>query len=177
MNRAKLAALIVVTLLVFGGLLWTAHRIITKPRGRGGRGTLATPTPPRGPSPVPTIPPALPPVHEGDEILWSEKSLDEALAEAKSEGKPVFIVFVSGCPACGEMDRKTFRDLRVVAQSRRFVCIRLETASNRAAMSRFGASSAPMIVFLESGLEKPMPRKISGYVGARNLLHTLRRIR
>ncbi|MFO8008243.1 MAG: cytochrome c biogenesis protein CcdA [Candidatus Brocadiia bacterium] len=66
------------------------------------------------------------PPPEGPAVEW-RMSEPEAIAEAERTGSPVLLDFYTDhCPNCARMLRTTFRDPRVVAESRRFVCARLD---------------------------------------------------
>ncbi len=66
---------------------------------------------------------ALPP---GAKIAWHE-DYEAARTEALRQGRPLLVDFgASWCGACGELDRETFSDPRVVAAARRFVAVRVD---------------------------------------------------
>jgi thiol:disulfide interchange protein DsbD len=86
-------------------------------------------------------------------VQWLE-SEDEALARAQSEGKPVLLDFWSeNCAPCIRMFKTTYVDPRVVAESRRFVCAKIDvgalTESGRDHLrDAYGLRGVPTTVFV-----------------------------
>jgi thiol-disulfide isomerase/thioredoxin len=61
-----------------------------------------------------------------NEIVWGG-DLEEALATAKQAGVPVLVeFFFDGCAYCAAMAEGPLRDPRVVALSRKYVCVQLD---------------------------------------------------
>jgi len=81
-------------------------------------------------------------------IAW--RPLDDGLAEAKKEGKPVcLVVYTEWCPHCTNYS-KVFHDPRVVEKSKRFVMIRID--KDKKAMTAHGYAPSgdyvPRTIFL-----------------------------
>ncbi len=118
---------------------------------------------------------------EGAHIAWTE-GYETAKAQALREGKPLLVDFgASWCVACGELDQLTFSDARVVAESRRFVAVRVDlspgkdTDENRAALAGYSQRGLPLVVMHSaSGNEA---ERITEFVDAERFLSALERVR
>lgn len=116
-------------------------------------------------------------------IDWQPWSADAVAAAAKA-GKPVMIDFTADwCASCVVMARTTFVDLAVVAESRRFVCLRvdmswkyLKSAPVKAAQAEYGIRGAPILVFYDSKGRRLPSKRIQEKVDAPPLLATLKSI-
>jgi len=95
---------------------------------------------------------ALPPLPPGARIAWMD---DYAAAQslARREHKPLLVDFgASWCGACGELDRDTFSDPRVVAAARGFVPVRVDLSPNtdtpakRAVLRSYSERGLPLVV-------------------------------
>ena len=83
-------------------------------------------------------------------IAW--KSLDDGLAEAKKDKKPIcLIVYTEWCPHCANYS-KVFHDPKVVEKSKQFVMIRLDNDKNQELSKKFApdGSYIPRTYFLSS---------------------------
>ncbi|MFM7737684.1 MAG: thioredoxin family protein [Alphaproteobacteria bacterium] len=81
-------------------------------------------------------------------IAW--RPLDEGLAEAKKEGKPVcLVVYTEWCPHCTKYS-KVFHDPAVVEKSKRFVMIRIDKDKRAMTAHRYAPSGdyVPRTIFL-----------------------------
>ena len=90
----------------------------------------------------------------GQGVGWYA-SVDEGLARAKGEGKPAIVdVWASWCTYCHEMDREVFATDAVVAESRRFVMVKLDATVQTDAVGetyrRYGIVAPPAFVFVRS---------------------------
>lgn len=74
-------------------------------------------------------------LHSSDAFEWSYQfpahtgatALQTALNQAKADGKPVMIDFYADwCPACKELDAKTYPKPEVLAQAGRFINIKID---------------------------------------------------
>lgn len=86
--------------------------------------------------------------------------LDDALARAGVEGRPVFAFFEADwCPWCHRQDRVTFGDAEVVELLGRFVCVRLNyDFVSGGDYERHGGRGLPLMLFLDPEgrlLERP----------------------
>jgi len=90
----------------------------------------------------------------------------EALELAKSTGKPVMIDFTAEwCAACHEMEKFTYTDPRVIAESGKFVtamldCTEKGDAVMDAVQKKYGVTGLPTVVFV-----MPDGRRLGGTVG------------
>ena len=99
-------------------------------------------------------------------IAWLPYS-EEALGQARREGKPVLIdFFADWCAPCHEMDAKTFALPEVAALSRRFVMLKVDLTEAgdplaESLRSRYDIQGVPTYVFLD-----PRGEEIAGLRGA-----------
>jgi thiol:disulfide interchange protein DsbD len=81
---------------------------------------------------------------------------DEAvLAEAKAAGRPAIQDFYADwCAACVELDEKTWSDPAVIAESQRFVALKMDFTRrdefSKAATARYAVRGMPTVVFYDS---------------------------
>lgn len=116
-------------------------------------------------------------------IDW-KKDLPAALQTARAQGRPVMIDFwATWCPACIQLDQKTFSDEQVAAELERFVSVKLDCTRSaedealQALMDRYDANDLPTIRFVNSAgrlLEKPI---VKGFLSPDELLRLLRQVR
>jgi len=86
-------------------------------------------------------------------ITWLT-DFETAAARAKVEGKPVMAYFFTeGNAACARMERATFADNAVRTETRKFVCVRINGASDRLLAKRHYVIIYPSIVFISPGGE------------------------
>jgi thiol:disulfide interchange protein DsbD len=92
---------------------------------------------------------ALPP---GARIEWMD-DYTTARAKAQREHRPLLVDFgASWCGACGELDRDTFSDPRVVSAARDFVPVRIDlspdkdTPEKRAVLRSYNERGLPLVV-------------------------------
>jgi len=100
---------------------------------------------------------ALPP---GAQIPWLE-DYGAAKTLAQAQGKPLLVDFgASWCGACGELDRETFADLRVVHEGQRFVPVRIDLSpgehleEREALLAQYEHRGLPLVVLHESDGEE-----------------------
>lgn len=96
---------------------------------------------------------ALPP---GAKIEWRE-DYAAARAQAQRERLPMLVDFgASWCGACGDLDRNTFSDPRVVREGQRFVAVRVDlspdkdTPEKRAVLRSYNGRGLPLVVLHSS---------------------------
>lgn len=113
---------------------------------------------------------------EAAQIAWVD-SEQEAVARAKAEQKPVLLDFWADyCAPCHKMFRTTFVDPAVVAESRRFVCGKVDVSgltreeSNRL-RTAYGVLGVPTVVLIGSD-----GRRVSrvGEIGPEQMLELMR---
>ena len=94
----------------------------------------------------------------GESIHWHE-DFDQAMAEAKSSGKPLFLDFYAEwCGPCKMMDRKTYPDLAVIKQMERLVAVRIDVDQNEALAKqyrgnarKYGGNGIPAMIVVDTG--------------------------
>jgi thiol:disulfide interchange protein DsbD len=111
-------------------------------------------------------------------IAWKEFS-EQALAEARSAGRPVVIDFQAlWCIPCREMEHTTFRDPTVVQAARSFATLKADVTEQddrtTALMSRFNVPGVPTYVFLDARGEER--RRFVGFVTASQFHEALREV-
>ncbi len=90
----------------------------------------------------------------------------QSVEQLQKENRPILIDFYADwCAACKELDRKTFRDKRVVEKSREFVMVRVDCTSSDNKCTAFGkkfnVSGLPTVIFVSNkGEEIPNLRAI-----------------
>lgn len=88
----------------------------------------------------------------GEGLTWRE-DFAVAVAEARQEGRPYMIDFgASWCQACGELERNTFTDPRVIEEGSRFVAVHVDlspgqdTEDKRALLRSYAQRGLPLVV-------------------------------
>lgn len=120
---------------------------------------------------------ALPP---GAKIQWAE-NYAEARARARQQHLPMLVDFgASWCGACGELDRNTFSDPRVVAEGERFVAVRVDlspdkdTPEKRAVLRSYNGRGLPLVVMHDA--EGTEVDRVEEFVAADAFLERMRRV-
>ncbi len=117
--------------------------------------------------------------HEG--IAWraaDEAAIDSAIAM----GGPVVIDFTADwCIACKELDKLTFANEEVAAEAARFTalqvdCTRSSSPEIKAVQSRFGVSSLPTVLFVDSAGRTVEGATVRGFVAAEEFLRRMRSV-
>jgi thiol:disulfide interchange protein DsbD len=85
-------------------------------------------------------------------LEWRE-DIESALAEARQERRPYIVDFgASWCQACGELERNTFSDPRVMREGSRFVAVHVDlspgvdTEDKRALLRSYAQRGLPLVV-------------------------------
>jgi thiol:disulfide interchange protein DsbD len=120
---------------------------------------------------------ALPP---GASIPWREDYL-AAKKLAEESSRPLLIDFgASWCGACGELERHTFSDPRVVRDSQRFVSVRIDlspgqdTADKKALLASYQHGGLPLVVLHDrSGSEVA---RVTNFVEAEKFLELMKSV-
>jgi thioredoxin:protein disulfide reductase len=110
-----------------------------------------------------------------EKILWMN-NLDQALAAAKKEHKPIMIDFMaSWCAPCQEMEDSTFTNASIVLKAKTFIPVRIDidkqpkAAKKYNALARaYGGMGIPNMLFMKSD-GSPI-KHIVGYYDAKRLL-------
>lgn len=119
---------------------------------------------------------ALPP---GAKIPWME-DYEAARALAERENKPLLVDFgADWCQACGELDRYTFSDPRVVAEGRRFVPVRLDLSQRGVpgweVLASYEQRGLPLVVLHHKDGEESA--RVTGFIEAEQMLQLMRAVR
>ncbi|HZS45061.1 MAG TPA: cytochrome c biogenesis protein CcdA [Blastocatellia bacterium] len=124
-------------------------------------------------------------------ILWPSpvppsidwKSFDTTLlASAKAEGRPVVIDFSADwCVPCHELDRETFIDPKVRAESSRFVAMKADlTNPPTGELAKFVQESqipgAPTVLFIDSKGNLLNDPRITGFVRPQEFLNQMQQV-
>jgi thiol:disulfide interchange protein DsbD len=101
------------------------------------------------------------------------------LGTAAAARKPVLVDFrADWCIPCREMDHSTFVDPAVVKEAQRFVRMRADLTAqdkkNADLMAKFKIQGVPTTVLIDSSGE--IRNQKVGYIGAKEMLDSLRRI-
>ncbi|PTL82672.1 protein-disulfide reductase DsbD [Vitiosangium sp. GDMCC 1.1324] len=112
---------------------------------------------------------------------FSSESFAQVMARAKSEGRPVMIdFFADWCAACKELDRETYPAPEVIAESERFINVKVDATNSDDAldslMERFGVEGLPTVAFVSStGEILPAPR-VTGFLAPRSFVVEMKKV-
>ena len=120
---------------------------------------------------------ALPP---GARIAWLD-DYDAAKQLALANGKPMLVDFgASWCGACGELERQTFSDARVVREGQRFVPVHVDLSPGKdsddkqALLRSYNQRGLPLVVLHDaSGKEAA---RVTSFVEPQALLDLMRKV-
>ncbi|MGB9620214.1 MAG: protein-disulfide reductase DsbD family protein, partial [Armatimonadota bacterium] len=119
----------------------------------------------------------------GGPLLRWELYTERSLAQAVREHLPVMIDFTAEwCPACKELEHKTFADPAVVRAAARFRLLRVDAtnAKNpavRAAVARHGVRGFPTVLFFDSSGKEVRSARVVGLVDSGEMLRRMQAIR
>jgi thiol:disulfide interchange protein DsbD len=107
-------------------------------------------------------------------------SYEEAIAQAKAEGRPVIVDFwAEWCAACKELDRIAWADPRVRAEAARFVALKLDGTDASEAFTalaeRFEVVGMPTVVFIDPR-GREVPERVVGAISADEMTARLRAV-
>ncbi|RJP23117.1 MAG: protein-disulfide reductase DsbD [Candidatus Omnitrophota bacterium] len=113
-------------------------------------------------------------VVEAGAVNW-HTSLEEGLALARAENKPVMIDFYADwCVVCKEIDAKTFTKEQVGNALNRFVTIKVDltaqTEENERISKEYEIVGLPLIVFQDSKQNRLRDKRIDGFIGPDDFL-------
>ncbi|RME21919.1 MAG: DUF255 domain-containing protein [Deltaproteobacteria bacterium] len=116
-------------------------------------------------------------------VGW-HKDIEKGLAMARQQNRPAVVDFwATWCPACVELDRKTFSDPRVSRElQRRFVAIKIDCTSSaederlERLMEKYGAMDLPTIRFVDSKGRLLAAPVVKGFVPPERMLSILKSI-
>lgn len=120
-------------------------------------------------------------IPEGAHIAWTE-SFETAKAQAAASGKPLLVDFgASWCGACGELERHTFSDPRIVRESQRFVSVRVDlspgktTPEKQDLLASYEQRGLPLVVLHHS--DGSEAARVTSFVEADKLLSVMQSAR
>jgi thiol:disulfide interchange protein DsbD len=107
---------------------------------------------------------------ESPGIAWKSRTVQH-IEDLQMENKPAIIHFTADwCPACKELDRKTFKNQRVVDRSNAFNMLKVNCTTldkqSAALLKEFGVSGLPTLVFLNPKGRELYSLRAVGFVGA-----------
>jgi thiol:disulfide interchange protein DsbD len=114
----------------------------------------------------------------GARIEWRE-DFAEALAEARSTNTPFIVDFgASWCGACGELDRETFTDPRVVREGERFIAVHVDlsqrTPEEDALLASYNQRGLPLVVM--HGSEGDEEHRVTQFIEPDEMLGLMRNV-
>lgn len=100
---------------------------------------------------------------------------DQSIEQLQKKNRPILIDFYADwCTACKELDRRTFRDKRVVEKATEFIMVRVDCTSpdNKctALTEKFQVSGLPTVVFISSKGEEIHGLRGIGFLGPTEML-------
>ena len=122
---------------------------------------------------------AMEPLPPDARIAWMD-DYDAARTMAADSGRPLLVDFTaSWCGACGELDRHTFSDPRVVAEARarEFIPVKVDlspgedTPERRAALARYAQRGLPLVVIHDRAGEEV--GRVTSFVDADRFLQMM----
>jgi len=111
------------------------------------------------------------------------KSLDEGLAKARVAGKPALLDFrADWCGICLEMERDLWPHPEIVAESKRFVAIKVdmtdtEKPENERILQEYGVIGFPTVIFVGSDGQVLDAKTIVGAIDVNGMLGVMRSVR
>ena len=111
---------------------------------------------------------AVPTAKNAPRIAW-RSLFAVAQAEARRSGKPLLVDFNAvWCAPCKELDRRTFSNAAVIAQSQHFVAVKVDVDKEPKIAARYKIRALPTVAVL-----KPNGAMLSQFLGFRNAQQTV----
>jgi thiol:disulfide interchange protein len=83
-------------------------------------------------------------------IQWIT-SISEAQKLSKSTGKPIFVdFFATWCPPCKMLESQTYPNAKVVAESQKWIMVKVDTDKQVEVAGRYGITNLPTLAVLDS---------------------------
>jgi thiol:disulfide interchange protein DsbD len=113
---------------------------------------------------------------------FSREAFEKTLARARAEGKPVLIDFYADwCAACKELERETYPSPEVLAETERFLNIKIDATNSEdaldALMDHFGVQGLPTVAFVSSKGELLRNPRVTGFLEPRPFAEQLKKVR
>jgi thioredoxin 1 len=109
------------------------------------------------------------------EIRWFT-SLAAAKQESKRTGKPIFADFYADwCPPCKMLEAQTYPDPKVIAESQKWVMLKIDTEKHTDLAVQYGISSLPTLAVMRAD-GKPVTGT-TGFLDANDFVKFLRDVR
>jgi thioredoxin:protein disulfide reductase len=111
----------------------------------------------------------------------STGKFETALAKAKADCKPVLIdFFAEWCAACKELDRETYAAGSVVAESEKFVNVKVDGTVDHEALDgiyqRFGVRGLPTVAFVDPAGRILNDPHVTGYMPPDRFLEEMQKV-
>jgi thioredoxin:protein disulfide reductase len=114
-------------------------------------------------------------------MSWEPYS-EQRLSAARTEGKPVMMDFYADwCIPCMELDRNTFTNAGVAAESKEFVRLKVDlthfdSPEAEALRKKYNIAGVPTIVFLKSDGEEATDARVIGFVAPKEFIQRLKTV-
>lgn len=115
------------------------------------------------------------------EVVGSAEPFDKLLEQAKATCKPVMIdFFAEWCAACKELDAHTYTSQAVVAETERFVNIKVDGTNDHEVLDtlyeRFGVKGLPTVAFVDPKGTVLQDPKVTGFLPPDQFLAELKKV-
>lgn len=105
-------------------------------------------------------------------VRW-HTSLPSATQESRRSGKPIFAYFyASWCAPCQKLEKQTFPNPKVIADSRKWVMLKIDSDKQAELAEHYGVSSLPTMAVLETNGDAVT--STGGFLSAGELVQFLR---